>query len=167
MVYLWYALGYLTFCVFFRCATTHRQTTDRKSTRRQKLTDKKIFTDMTTDRRRQVADTTTHRQKLIIFLYKTDYHSDFLEGWHKRFAGVVGVAHPDIYKFINSLKSEQAQCEMIRRAAFMGEDLTAPRKNSISAFTILYPNLRSVLKENTSLTTLKAWHTISLIKCEY
>ena len=49
-----------------RCATTHRQTTDRKSTRRQKLTDKKIFTDTTTERQRQVADTTTHRQKPII-----------------------------------------------------------------------------------------------------
>ena len=60
---------------FNRCATTHRQTTDRKSTRRQKLTDKKIFTDTTTERQRQVADTTTHRQKPIIFLYKTGYHS--------------------------------------------------------------------------------------------
>ena len=58
-----------------RCATTHRQTTDRKSTRGQKLTDKKIFTDTTTEQQRQVADTTTHRQKPIIFLYKTDYHS--------------------------------------------------------------------------------------------
>ena len=28
-------------CILSRCATTHRQTTDRKSTRRQKLTDKK------------------------------------------------------------------------------------------------------------------------------
>ena len=32
------------------CGATHRQTTDRKSTRRQKLTDKNIFTDTTTDR---------------------------------------------------------------------------------------------------------------------
>ena len=53
-----------------RCATTHRQTTDRKSTRRQKLTDKKIFIDTTTERQRQVADTTTRRRKPIIFLYK-------------------------------------------------------------------------------------------------
>ena len=58
-----------------RCATTHRQTTDRKSTPIQKLTDKKIFTDTTTERQRQVSDTTTHRQKPIIFLYKTEYHS--------------------------------------------------------------------------------------------
>ena len=63
--------------ILFRCATTHRQTTDRKSTRRQKLTNKKIFTDTTTDRQRQVADTTTHRQKPITFLYKTDYHFGF------------------------------------------------------------------------------------------
>ena len=52
-----------------RCATTLRQTTDRKSTRRQKLTDKKIFTDTTTERQRQVADTTTHRQKPIICFF--------------------------------------------------------------------------------------------------
>ena len=58
-----------------RCATTNRQTTDRKPTCRQKLTDIKIFTDTTNERQRQVADTTTHRQKPIIFLYKTDYHS--------------------------------------------------------------------------------------------
>ena len=63
------------FFKFYRCETTHRQTTDRKSTRRQKLTDNKIFTDTTTDRQRQVADTTTHRQKPIIFLYKKDYRS--------------------------------------------------------------------------------------------
>ena len=62
------------------CATTHRQTTDRKSTGRQKLADKKIITDTTTERQRQVADTTTHRQKPIIFLYKTDYHSHYSFG---------------------------------------------------------------------------------------
>ena len=39
--------------------------------------------------------------------------NNFLKGWHNRFAGVVGVAHPDIYKFINSLKREQAGCEMM------------------------------------------------------
>ena len=51
-----------------RCATTHRQTTDRKSTRRQSLTDKKIFTDSTTERQRQVADTTTYRRAYNISL---------------------------------------------------------------------------------------------------
>ena len=35
--------------------------------------------------------------------------NNFLEGWHNRFAGAVGVAHPDICKFINSLKSERAR----------------------------------------------------------
>ena len=52
---------------------------------------------------------------------------NFLEGWHNRFASV-GVAHPYIYKFIKSLKSEQARGEMIRRAALIGDDMTAPRR---------------------------------------
>ena len=39
--------------------------------------------------------------------------NNFLEGWHNRFASVVGVAHPEIYKFIKSLKSEQARCENV------------------------------------------------------
>ena len=54
--------------------------------------------------------------------------NNFLECWHNRFAGVVGVAHPDMYKFIKSLKSEQARGEMIRRAALIGDDMTAPRR---------------------------------------
>ena len=74
--------------------------------------------------------------------------NNFLEGWHNRFAGVVGVAHPDIYKFINSLKSEQARCEMIRRAALMGEDLTAPRKNSVKLNQRIY-NIVSKFEERT------------------
>ena len=77
------ALAYLESAnvgVQLRCATTHRQTTDRKSTRRQKLTDKKIFTDTTTERQRQVADTTTHRQKPIIFLYISTSTSLISEG---------------------------------------------------------------------------------------
>ena len=53
--------------------------------------------------------------------------NNFLEGWHNRFASVA-VAHPDIYKFIKSLKSEQARGEMIRRAALIGDDMTAPRR---------------------------------------
>ena len=56
-----------------------RQLTDRQLTESQLANKnwqtKKIFTDTTTERQRQVADTTTHRQKPIIFLYKTDYHS--------------------------------------------------------------------------------------------
>lgn len=58
--------------------------------------------------------------------------NNFLEGWHNRFASIVGVSHPDIYKFIVSLKSEQARCEMIRRAALIGEDISVPRKSSIT-----------------------------------
>ena len=54
--------------------------------------------------------------------------NNFLEGWHNRFASVLGVAHPDIYKFIKSLKSEQARGKMIRRAALTGDDMTAPRR---------------------------------------
>ena len=42
---------------------------------------------------------------------------------------VIGVAHPDIYKFLKSLKSEQSRCEMNRRATLTGEDITAPRKS--------------------------------------
>ena len=74
--------------------------------------------------------------------------NNFLEGWHKRFAGVVGVAHTGIYKFINSLKSEQAHCEMIRQAALIGEDLTAPRKNSVKLNQCIY-NIVSKFEERT------------------
>ena len=64
--------------------------------------------------------------------------NNFLEGWHNRFANVVGVAHPDIYRFIKSLRSEQARCEMIRRAALIGEDITAPRKKSVKLNKRIY-----------------------------
>jgi hypothetical protein len=54
--------------------------------------------------------------------------NDFLEGWHRRFGSIVGVAHPDVYKFIASLKSEQAWSEMVRRSAIMGEACDAIKK---------------------------------------
>ena len=54
--------------------------------------------------------------------------NNFLQGWHNRFASVGGVAHLDIYKIIKFLKSEQARGEMIRRAALIGGDMTAPRR---------------------------------------
>ena len=58
------------------------------------------------------------------------------------------MAHPDIYKFINSLKSEQARCEMIRRAALIGKDLLAPRKNSVKLNQRIY-NIVSKFEEGT------------------
>ena len=54
--------------------------------------------------------------------------NNFLEGWHDKFASVLGVAHPDIYKFIKSLTSERARGKMIRRAALTGDYMTAPRR---------------------------------------
>ena len=73
------------------------------------------------------------KDKLIFdgYIYKQDRS-------HNRFANVVGVAHPDIYRFIKSLRSEQARCEMIRRAALIGEDITAPRKKSVKLNKRIY-----------------------------
>ena len=60
--------------------------------------------------------------------------NNFLEGWHNRFANVVGVAHPDIYRFIKSLRSEQA---------LIGEDITAPRKKSVKLNKRIYQIISS------------------------
>lgn len=64
--------------------------------------------------------------------------TNFLEGWHRRFSCVVGVSHPDIYKFIASLKGEQARTEMIIGALVRGEEPDGPRKKEITKNKIIY-----------------------------
>jgi hypothetical protein len=50
----------------------------------------------------------------------------FLEGWHRRFSCVVGVSHPDIDKFISSLKGEQVRTEMVVSSLLLGEEIDLP-----------------------------------------
>ena len=49
----------------------------------------------------------------------------FLEGWHQE-SSIVGVNHPDIYKFLSKLSEEQAHTEMGRREIRRGEDTIKP-----------------------------------------
>jgi hypothetical protein len=56
--------------------------------------------------------------------------NNFLERCHTRFARIVGVLHPVLYKFIASFKSEQAQSEMVQRSAIWAKTVMSLKKDA-------------------------------------
>ena len=43
------------------------------------------------------------------------------EGWHNRFQVVVGKNHPSLYVFLNELRKEQADTEIMQRQLQLGQ----------------------------------------------
>lgn len=79
------------------------------------------------NRRREPRFPTNHWNVYVESLGEEPKTTNSLEGWHRAFSGALGSVHPNIWKFITFLRTEQA-LNATKRAGFVAGNENRPNK---------------------------------------
>lgn len=77
-----------------------------------------------------------------------------VEGWHTSFNSLLSCSHPTIWKFLNTLKSEQSRNEMVYEKMIAGEE-ALPQKKKYKNHTDQLKKLVSNYKKTDTMVYLK------------